>query len=752
MLATSRRAIGTAALLIGSFLFSTATGHAQEQPNAQQPGVEVLTRGPIHEAYAEPVAAQPTPGPVVPRQPPEPIEEMPADERPAGADVQWIPGYWGWDDDRADFVWVSGFWRVPPPSRQWVPGYWTQVAGGWQWVPGYWSPVGQQDVTFLPQPPEPLDAGSSVPAPNEDSTYIPGNWVYNETRYVWRPGFWCNYQPGWMWTPARYLWTPAGYIFNEGYWDCALDRRGLLFAPVAFNFAAWQPNWFYRPSYCIHNDFLMGSLFVRPRWGNYWFGDYFENRYRQAGFVPWIDYRVGRHGYDPLYSYYRWQNRGNGSWDTNLRGLYTGRFNGEYPRPPRTLAQQNTLIQNVTNNVTNVNNVNNLVRSVTAVTPLTKFDRRAVNLQPVTEERRQQERRSAQEFRALGTQRRNVTSQLVAKDQVPHRPTDQPRAAKFELPRNLAVSQPSGTPPALPHRPQSPPATRPELTIPKTRPEVRPNQRPVVPNETRPAPDLPRTNRSNPAVPTPPPEAKPVAPTQPPARTEPRPAQPPATVPHAQPPATPARPAPTTQPPTPVRPQAPVNPSPPARPTVAPHTPTPPAHPVPANPMPPAARPAAPQPPAAQPRVPVTPNSPASRTAAPQPAVVQPRPQPAAPNPPAARPHPAPPQPAAAPHTPMPPRTQPPATPPQVRTPPRTQPPAAAALSAPRLTAPAASRPAPPMVRTLPPASPPPTRPRVTQPAAPVHSARPPAQPTPGRPQPAMPQNRPGQPNPRDHR
>src|SRR4051812_13201761 len=56
----------------------------------QQEGVEVLTRGPVHEAFAEPVVRSPRPTPVISKKPPEAIEELPPDQRPEGA--LWIPG------------------------------------------------------------------------------------------------------------------------------------------------------------------------------------------------------------------------------------------------------------------------------------------------------------------------------------------------------------------------------------------------------------------------------------------------------------------------------------------------------------------------------------------------------------------------------------------------------------------------------------------------------------------------------------
>src|SRR6516165_4211700 len=73
-------------------------------------GVEQLARGPVHEAFAQPSVRSPRPSPIVPKQPPDPIEEMPPDQKPEGANVVWIPGYWVWDEDRNDFIWESGVW------------------------------------------------------------------------------------------------------------------------------------------------------------------------------------------------------------------------------------------------------------------------------------------------------------------------------------------------------------------------------------------------------------------------------------------------------------------------------------------------------------------------------------------------------------------------------------------------------------------------------------------------------------------
>src|SRR5262245_15250004 len=85
---------------IATFLALGNPGAAQDPPpppDAEE-GVEVQARGPVHEGFAEPVGGKPEPGPVVPKQPPEPLEELPPDQKPEGENVQWVPGYWAWDE------------------------------------------------------------------------------------------------------------------------------------------------------------------------------------------------------------------------------------------------------------------------------------------------------------------------------------------------------------------------------------------------------------------------------------------------------------------------------------------------------------------------------------------------------------------------------------------------------------------------------------------------------------------------------
>ena len=72
--------------------------------SAVEAGVEELTRGPVHEAFAASVSYDPTPGILVRTGPPAMIEEVPPEQRLEGDNVAWIPGYWGWDEEQNDFI------------------------------------------------------------------------------------------------------------------------------------------------------------------------------------------------------------------------------------------------------------------------------------------------------------------------------------------------------------------------------------------------------------------------------------------------------------------------------------------------------------------------------------------------------------------------------------------------------------------------------------------------------------------------
>ncbi len=268
--------------------------------------VEALGRGPLHEAFAEQVNLDAEPSPIVAKKPPEPINELPPEIKPDGEHVEWIPGYWAYDDEELnDFIWVSGVWRKVPPGRRWVPGYWAEVEGGYQWVSGTWASADADEVEVLPPPPESLEQGPNSVADSEEDVWIPGCWVYQNDDYRWRPGYWSAGQVNWIWVPERYIWTPSGCLHVSGYWDYPVTVRGYAFAPYCFHRSVYQrPGYYFSPVVVLDVGHVFANLFVRPSCHHYYFGDYYADTYVHHGFVPWYDYR--HHHYCPLLTHYSW--------------------------------------------------------------------------------------------------------------------------------------------------------------------------------------------------------------------------------------------------------------------------------------------------------------------------------------------------------------------------------------------------------------------------------------------------------------
>src|SRR5205085_10322837 len=78
-------ALGIAALATWNGNISIAQAlqlaSAQGDDQVAEEGVEVLARGPIHEAFAQPLTGKPEPSPIVDKKPPEPIEELPPEAK-----------------------------------------------------------------------------------------------------------------------------------------------------------------------------------------------------------------------------------------------------------------------------------------------------------------------------------------------------------------------------------------------------------------------------------------------------------------------------------------------------------------------------------------------------------------------------------------------------------------------------------------------------------------------------------------------
>jgi hypothetical protein len=335
--------VKTAVVWMISMVLSAGAAHgafAQEPPPTpaeEQP--EILTQGPMHEAFAEPVDLQVQEGLVAPTPPPAEIVERPPAERPAGRRFVWVPGYWAWDPQRAGYVWVSGCWRAAPPDRYWVPGYWSGTDRGWEWVPGFWASEAKvQEIEYLPAPPTIDEVQPQGPAPGPDSIWAPPCWYWRQGGYVWRPGYWLAAQTDWVWVPSHYAWTPRGYVFLAGHWDYSLARRGVLFAPVYFPSPIYQRPGFYFPLRVVVDlGLVQYSLFTCPRYNHYFYGDYYDSVNLRFGIFPWFQCEGARIWYDPIYVHDRWRyQRAQPGWAAHQRREYDRRRADRDLRPPRT--------------------------------------------------------------------------------------------------------------------------------------------------------------------------------------------------------------------------------------------------------------------------------------------------------------------------------------------------------------------------------------------------------------------------------
>jgi hypothetical protein len=312
-------------------------------PEELPAGSEVLTRGPVHEAFAQPVTTDPQAPLVLSRQPPEPLQEMPPAEKPAGANIVWVPGYWAWDQDRGDFIWISGCWRNAPPNTYWVPGHWLQLDTGWEWITGFWQPITaqpQQEIEYLPAPPAAVEVEAPGAPPAPEQIWVPGCWYWEQGRYVVRHGYWIVPHVGWVWVPSHYAWTPRGCIFCPGHWDHDFDNRGVLFTPVYFpQPVRVQVGFWFHPGICVDLGMLRLNLFVIPRYNHYCFGDYYDPVYQRVGIYPWYRCQTVHTWYDPLFVYDRWHfEHTDHDWAKRQEQDFRARQHDRDLRPARTYA------------------------------------------------------------------------------------------------------------------------------------------------------------------------------------------------------------------------------------------------------------------------------------------------------------------------------------------------------------------------------------------------------------------------------
>jgi hypothetical protein len=382
---------------------------------------EAMLRGPVHEAFAEQVNADPGPPIMITAQPPEPIEELPPDVRPEGRDIEWISGYWSWDDDANDFLWVSGIWREVPQGFRWLPGYWSEVEGGYQWVSGTWVSTQTAEIEYLETaPPESLENGPVGTAPTVQHIWIPGCWTWVDTRYAWRPGYWSGGYDNWCWIPARYQWTPRGYYYCNGYWDYPLERRGVLFAPYRFRRGFYGRRGFqFTPRIVVASHLLPLHFWVRPRYRHYYFGDYYGVPFANRGMMPWHRYHRSNRGFDPLFAYYG-RSAGLGVYFNRLDTQFNLFVSNPDRRPMRSFRDMDRFLGNRRNNNDFVFNDRNNDRFLGArlqqVVERSSSSRDGMRFVRLDSDRRERFRESAGQIRNLVSERRDVERVIAGRD------------------------------------------------------------------------------------------------------------------------------------------------------------------------------------------------------------------------------------------------------------------------------------------------------------------------------------------------
>jgi hypothetical protein len=334
----SHSPLGRATALCAVLAFAT-TGRSQDLtplplplpvPYAKPPAktdaadsrVTVLEKGPIHEGFAQPGASVRGKGMTTPKAPPAPVEEVPPLPKPEGAGIQWIPGYWQWDAERNDFLWVCGCYRNVPPDRTWESGYWKEVKEQWTYFPGYWRPTDIKTLRAnLPEPPASKEDGPTSPNANPNAMWVPGYWEHTSGKFEWRPGYWPPGSGNRLWQQGQYVATEFGFAFVPGHWDYLLEERGVLFTPVYFSPAQRaKRGWAYRPEYAISfgSDTKWGqggafdALSIGPNYNNYYYGHFARSAslLKASGsgeYQPWDSVTPGYT--NPLWQHYVRLNR-----------------------------------------------------------------------------------------------------------------------------------------------------------------------------------------------------------------------------------------------------------------------------------------------------------------------------------------------------------------------------------------------------------------------------------------------------------
>ena len=188
-----------------------------------------------------------------------------------------------------------------------------------------------------------------------------------------------------------------------------------------------QSGFSYSPSIVINPSVFADSLFLRPQYQHYYFGDYYAANYQAAGFYPSYSYNSGRNGYDPIFAHERWQHRGDGQWEQRVAADFQNRRDHVNARPPRIWTAQTAL---------GAGAGHSREGGIVMAAPLSSLIRSKdspLRFQPVSPSERQKLGQQAQQVQQYGEQRQKLESGVAARPgEPPTRPLS-PATAKLPL-------------------------------------------------------------------------------------------------------------------------------------------------------------------------------------------------------------------------------------------------------------------------------------------------------------------------------
>jgi hypothetical protein len=225
-------------------------------------------------------------------------------------------------------------------------------------------------------------------------------------------------------------------VFVDGYWDYSVARRGVLFAPVYFDASVYaRRDYYYSPSTVISLAVFSDHLFVRPRYNHYYFGDYYDASYNNAGFYSRLAFQSSRYGYDPIYAHQRWEHRQDRDWEVRVETDFRNRRDHVEARPPRTLSAQITL------NTSGLKSRESGLVVAASLDQLAKSKESPIRFQLVDSAEKQNLVQRGKEVRKFREERQVLETQAV--DASAHDQLKASEPARVKLPKSAIVAKPA---------------------------------------------------------------------------------------------------------------------------------------------------------------------------------------------------------------------------------------------------------------------------------------------------------------------